>query len=96
MLLTTILAAVLSITATPRVGIAPLTVRVEIKLPTVGEVRELCLVVSDGVPQYSCWPPYGRTVRITFDQPGMWDVWVAAKLSSGRFEHSNTVQIEVR
>ena len=86
----------MAVRVTPQVAIAPAVMRVTVLAVTV-RVEELCLVVSDGIPTYSCWPAqYSRSTVITLHEAGIYHVWIAARLPSGVYVHSKPTKVLVK
>ena len=86
----------IAIRVTPQVALAPAVVQVSVLAISV-KVDQLCVVVSDGIPTFSCWPvQHSRSMVITLHDVGVYDVWAAAKLPSGLYVHSKPVKVLVK
>ena len=86
----------MAIRVTPQVALAPAVVQVTV-LAVAVRVDQLCVVISDGIPTYSCWPAHhSRSTRMTLHDAGIYHVWVAARLPSGVYVHSKPVQVVVK
>ena len=86
----------IAIRVTPQVALAPAVVQVTVLALTV-KVDQLCVVVSDGIPTFSCWPAqHSRSMVITLHEAGVYAVWAAAKLPSGLYVHSTPARVRIK
>ena len=86
----------LRVAVTPRMGMAPLSIRVDVRQDVeLLRGREVCIHISGPMPiAESCWQTDAPTPLVTrwfrLDEPGQYQVWAG----SGKV-HSNYVMVEV-
>lgn len=86
-MLTTLLAAVLSLTISPSACFEPCTLRAVIKVADPTKTHQICIHVEDSSfpVRHSCWPPFSKTneTQIANIGEGEYVVWATAKLAGG-------------
>ena len=86
-MISTLLAALVSLTITPNNCFEPCVLKAAIKLVEPEKVKQVCLHLVEGdFPRVSCWPPYGGKVnetQISNIPGGVYTVHASAVLAGG-------------
>jgi hypothetical protein len=92
-------ASMVEVRVSPTVGHSPLEIKITITnhVP-ISDARIVCMVISDGIEQSSCWPPdlITKTATLKGLTEGNWQVWATVELTDGRVLRSSKVPVEVR